>query len=117
MLVLDVELVLFFADIKCAHTLTNIKPTEDKNPKAYPAFKYMCADSSIAVTPKSVIDEHVADFDSRRKPTTPDFGVWVEDPKEGTFLVHSSESIMREIFGNVIHFWVLRRYLNLHTYT
>jgi hypothetical protein len=35
----------------------------------------MCADSSIAVTPKSVIDEHVADFDSRRKPTTPDFGV------------------------------------------
>jgi hypothetical protein len=47
-----------------------------------------CLCSSIAVTPKSVIDEHVADFDSRRKPTTPDFGVWVEDPKEGTFLVH-----------------------------
>jgi hypothetical protein len=44
----------------------------------------------------------VFDFDSRRKPTTPDFGVWVEDPKEGTFLVHGSESIMREIFGNII---------------
>jgi hypothetical protein len=29
-------------------------------------------------------------------------GVWVEDPKEGTFLVHGSESIMREIFGNII---------------
>jgi hypothetical protein len=36
--------------VGAAHTLTNIKPTEDKNPKAYPAFKYMCADSSIAVT-------------------------------------------------------------------
>jgi hypothetical protein len=34
--------------------------------------------------------------------TTPDFGVWVKDPKEGTFLVHGSESIMREIFGNII---------------
>jgi hypothetical protein len=78
------------------------------NPKAYPAFKYMCADSSIAVTPKSVIDEHVADFDSRRKPTTPDFGVWVEDPKEGTFLVHESVvdcwvSVPRLLFG-----WMVR---------
>ncbi|SSC07737.1 RHS repeat-associated core domain-containing protein [bacterium endosymbiont of Bathymodiolus sp. 5 South] len=85
-----------------SHTLTDIGVDKGVNPKAYPAFKYMCADSSIAVTPKSVIDEHVADFDSRRKPTTPDFGVWVEDPKEGTFLVHGSESIMREIFGNII---------------
>ncbi|CAC9469473.1 hypothetical protein [uncultured Gammaproteobacteria bacterium] len=41
-------------------------------------------------------------MDSRRKPTTPDFGVWVKDPQEGTFLVHGSESTMREIFGNVI---------------
>jgi hypothetical protein len=58
------------------------------NPKAYPAFKYMCADSSIAVTPKSVIDEHVADFDSRRKPTTPDFGVvyGIRQPKRANFL-------------------------------
>jgi hypothetical protein len=38
----------------------------------------------------------------RGKPTTPDFGVWVKDPQEGTFLVHGSESTMREIFGNVI---------------
>jgi hypothetical protein len=28
--------------------------------------------------------------------------VWVKDPQEGTFLVHGSESTMREIFGNVI---------------
>jgi hypothetical protein len=28
--------------------------------------------------------------------------VWVEDLKEGTFLVHGLESVMREIFGNVI---------------
>ncbi|VVH60053.1 hypothetical protein BSPCLSOX_2553 [uncultured Gammaproteobacteria bacterium] len=88
--------------VGAAHTLTNIKPTEDKNPKAYPAFKYMCADSSIAVTPKSVIDKHTTSLDNYRKPTTPDFGVWVKDPKEGTFLVHGSESIMREIFGNII---------------
>jgi hypothetical protein len=33
---------------------------------------------------------------------TPYFGVWVEDPKEGTFLVHGLESVMRKIFGNVI---------------
>jgi hypothetical protein len=56
MLVLDVGSSLIL--VGAAHTLTNIKPTEDKNPKAYPAFKYMCADSSIAVTPKSVIDKH-----------------------------------------------------------
>jgi hypothetical protein len=30
------------------------------NPKAYPAFKYMCADSSIAITPKSIIDKNIA---------------------------------------------------------
>jgi hypothetical protein len=41
-------------------------------------------------------------LDNHRKPTTPDFGVWVEDPQEGTFLVHGLESTMREIFGNVI---------------
>jgi hypothetical protein len=49
----------------------------------------------IAVTPKSVIDKHTTSLDNYRKPTTPDFGVWVKDPKEGTFLVHGSESIMR----------------------
>jgi hypothetical protein len=54
---------------------------------------------SIAVTPKSVIDEYVADLDSRRKPTTPDFGVWVKDPQEGTFLVHGS-------FWLTIFYWV-----------
>jgi hypothetical protein len=40
----------------------------------------MCADSSIAITPKSIIDKNIADLDNHRKPTTPDFGVWVEDP-------------------------------------
>jgi hypothetical protein len=54
----------------------------------------------FSVTPKRVIDEHVADLDSRRKPTTPDFGVWVKDPQEGTFLVHGSESTMRENIQN-----------------
>jgi hypothetical protein len=35
-----------------------------------------------------------------RTSVTPDFGVWVEDPKEGTFLVYGSESIMRgSLFG------------------
>jgi hypothetical protein len=38
----------------------------------------MCADSSIAVVPKNVIDEHGAFLNNRRTPTTPDFGVWVE---------------------------------------
>jgi hypothetical protein len=37
--------------------------------------KYMCADSSIAITPKSIIDKNIADLDNHRKPTTPDFGV------------------------------------------
>jgi hypothetical protein len=39
-----------------AHTLTNIKRVEDENPKAFPAFKHMGAGSSIAVTPKRIID-------------------------------------------------------------
>jgi hypothetical protein len=38
----------------------------------------MSADSSIAITPKSVIDKNGAYFDTRRKSMTPDFGVWVE---------------------------------------
>jgi hypothetical protein len=46
--------------------------------EAYPAFKYMCTDSSIAVAPKNVIDEHGAFLNNRRTPTTPDFGVWVK---------------------------------------
>ncbi|CAB5496086.1 hypothetical protein [uncultured Gammaproteobacteria bacterium] len=88
-----------------AHTLTNTRLTESENPKAYPAFKYMNVGPSIAVTPKSVIDEHGAYYDTRRKPTIPDFGVWIEgkqDSKNGTFLVYGSEGIMREIFGNII---------------
>jgi hypothetical protein len=40
-------------------------------------------------------------LDTRRTSLTPYFGVWVEDLKEGTFLVHGLESVMREIFGNV----------------
>jgi hypothetical protein len=42
--------------------------------------------------------------------------VWVEDPKEGTFLVHGLESVMREIFGNVIEkiptslYWLYLKY-------
>ena len=88
--------------VGASHTLTDIGVDKGVNPKAYPAFKYMCADSSIAITPKSIIDKNIADLDNHRKPTTPDFGVWVEDPQEGTFLVHGLESTMREIFGNVI---------------
>jgi hypothetical protein len=37
----------------------------------------------------------------RRTPTTPDFGVWVEGKqgsKEGTFLAHGSEGIMKDIW-------------------
>jgi hypothetical protein len=34
--------------------------------EAYPAFKYMCTDSSIAVAPKNVIDEHGAFLNNRR---------------------------------------------------
>ncbi len=44
-------------------------------------------------------------FDTRRKSMAPDFGVWVEgmqNSEKGTFLVHESEDIMREIFGNII---------------
>ena len=88
--------------VGAAHTLTNVRWSKDQNPKAFPAFKYMSENPSIAITPKSVIDKHDSFFDTRRTSVTPDFGVWVEDPKEGTFLVHGSESIMREIFGNVI---------------
>jgi hypothetical protein len=50
----------------------------------------MSADSSIAITPKSVIDKNGAYFDTRRKSMTPDFGVWVEgmqDSEKGTFIV------------------------------
>jgi hypothetical protein len=30
------------------HTITNIRPDENENPKAYPAFKYMGENPSIA---------------------------------------------------------------------
>jgi hypothetical protein len=91
-----------------AHTLTNTRLTESENPKAYSAFKYMNVGPSIAVTPKSVIDEHGAYYDTRRKPTIPDFGVWIEgkqDSKNGTFLVYGSEGIMRGLayLGNHKH--------------
>ncbi|CAC9435411.1 hypothetical protein BSPLISOX_1195 [uncultured Gammaproteobacteria bacterium] len=61
----------------------------------------MSADSSIAITPKSVIDKNGAYFDTRRKSMTPDFGVWVEgmqDSEKGTFLAHRSKDIMRDIW-------------------
>ncbi|VVH50848.1 hypothetical protein BPUTSESOX_1087 [uncultured Gammaproteobacteria bacterium] len=91
--------------VGAGHTLTNIRQNEDENPKAYPAFKYMGENPSIAATPKSVIDGYVDYFDTHRTSVTPDFGVWVEgkhDSKEGIFLVHGPEGIMREIFGNII---------------
>jgi hypothetical protein len=91
--------------VGAAHTLTNIRSNEDQNPKAFPAFKHMDADSSIAVTLKSTIDKRGALIDERRMPTTPDFGVWIEgeeDSEKGTFLVHGAKSIMRNIFGNII---------------
>ncbi len=91
--------------VGAAHTLSNVKNTGFDMQEAYPAFKYMCADSSIAVVPKNVIDEHGAFLNNRRTPTTPDFGVWVEGKqgsKGGTFLAHGSEGIMREIFGDII---------------
>ncbi|VVH67034.1 hypothetical protein BSPLISOX_2237, partial [uncultured Gammaproteobacteria bacterium] len=94
---------LFF--VGAAHTLTNIKIKEFENPKAFPAFKYMCADSSIAVTPKYIIDENIEYFDTRRNSAVPDFGVWVEGKQgsqEGIFLAHGPEGIMRKIFGNII---------------
>ena len=88
-----------------AHTLTNIKRVEDENPKAFPAFKHMGAGSSIAVTPKSIIDENIEYFDTYRDSMTPNFGVWVEGKqgsKGGTFLAHGPEDIMREAFGDII---------------
>jgi hypothetical protein len=65
----------------------------------------MCADSSIAVTPKYIIDENIEYFDTRRNSAVPDFGVWVEGKQgsqEGIFLAHGPEGIMRKIFGNII---------------
>jgi hypothetical protein len=56
---------------------------------------------SIAVAPKNVIDEHGAFLNNRRTPTTPDFGVWVkgkQGSKEGTFLAHGSEGIMKDMY-------------------
>jgi hypothetical protein len=38
----------------------------------------MNENSSIAVTPKSIIDGASAYFDTYRDSMTPDFGVWVE---------------------------------------
>jgi hypothetical protein len=43
-----------------AHTLSNVKYIGFDMQEAYPAFKYMCTNSSIAVAPKNVIDEHGA---------------------------------------------------------
>jgi hypothetical protein len=65
----------------------------NENKKAFPAFKYLSANSSIAVTPKSIIDESSGLFDTYRNetPMLPDIGVWVEvkqDSEVGTFLVH-----------------------------
>jgi hypothetical protein len=37
-----------------------------QNPKAFPAFKYMGENPSIAVTPKSVIDKYGTFLDTRR---------------------------------------------------
>jgi RHS repeat-associated protein len=91
--------------VGAAHTLTNIKQAEDENPKAYPAFKYMGENPSIAVTLKSVIDENIEYFDTHRDSIVPDFGVWVEGKQgsqEGIFLAHGPENIMRETFGNII---------------
>jgi hypothetical protein len=87
-----------------AHTLTDTRP-EGENKKAYPAFKHMNENSSIAVTPKSIIDGAGAYFDTYRDSMTPDFGVWVEGKqgsKGGTFLAHGPEDIMRKAFGDII---------------
>jgi hypothetical protein len=56
-----------------------------------------------------------------------DVGMWVEGKqgsKEGTFLAHESEGIMKDIWqhnrkdtNEVNHFLVLQRYLSLYTYT
>ncbi|CAC9658259.1 hypothetical protein BTURTLESOX_1436 [bacterium endosymbiont of Bathymodiolus sp. 5 South] len=92
--------------VGAGHTLTNVKRNENQNPKAYPAFKHMDADSSIAVTLKSVIDKYASiRIDNRRADMTSDFGVWVEGVdglEESIFLVYGSKNIMKEIFGNVV---------------
>jgi hypothetical protein len=66
----------------------------------------MDADSSIAVTLKSVIDKYASiRIDDRRVDMTSDFGVWVEGVdglEESIFLVYGSKNIMKEIFGNVV---------------
>ena len=62
----------------------------------------MNADSSIAVTAKSIIDEYDAHFDTHRASLVSDFGAWVEgmqDSEKGTFLVHGLKAIMRDIFS------------------
>jgi hypothetical protein len=46
--------------VGAAHLLTDVMRNENQNPKAYPAFKHMDADSSIAVTLKSVIDKYAS---------------------------------------------------------
>jgi hypothetical protein len=71
--------------VGAAHVITDIKFMKGQNPKAFPAFKYMGENPSIAVTPKSVIDKYGSFLDTRRTSLTPYFGVWVEDLKEGTF--------------------------------
>jgi hypothetical protein len=43
--------------VGASHTLTDIRVERNENKKAFPAFKYLSANSSIAVTPKSIIDE------------------------------------------------------------
>ncbi len=93
--------------VGASHTLTDIREGGNENKKAFPAFKYLSANSSIAVTPKSIIDESSDFFDTYRNetPMLPDFGVWVEvkqDSEVGTFLVHGPESLMRGIFGNIV---------------
>ena len=90
--------------VGATHTLTDTRP-EGENKKAYPAFKHMNENSSIAVTPKSIIDGASAYFDTYRDSMTPDFGVWVEGKpgsKGGTFLAHGPEDIMRKAFGDII---------------
>ena len=77
--------------VGAAHTLRDTRKEDTENKKAFPAFKHMGENPSIAVTPKSVIDEASSvHFDPYRNNTSmaPDFGVWVESkqgPKVGTF--------------------------------
>jgi hypothetical protein len=54
-----------------AAPITDIKFMKGQNPKAFPAFKYMGENPSIAVTPKSVIDKYGAFLDTRRTSLTP----------------------------------------------